>query len=211
MTVIADYHLSASALALGRAAPDGAQVELVQVLAGEQSPVAYFWVWEGPADQFERALAEQQVIEAVEPVDDIGGGRLYRGRYDVDRDALIEGVVDNDGVVLEAVGDDEEWDVLLRFPGPDAFRSFQRGHVDDRSATVDGVYGAADPTTGADTELTRRQRETLMTAYRQGYFDIPRKITLVDLAGELGVSDQAVSERIRRGEAKLVRSQLFED
>jgi predicted DNA binding protein len=31
---------------------------------------------------------------------------------------------------------------------------------------------------------------------------------LVDLAVELGVSDQAVGERMRRGEAKLVRALL---
>jgi predicted DNA binding protein len=47
--------------------------------------------------------------------------------------------------------------------------------------------------------LTARQRETLRLAHERGYFEIPREVTLDDLADELGVSNQAVSERLRRG------------
>lgn len=46
--------------------------------------------------------------------------------------------------------------------------------------------------------LTTRQRETLRLAADRCYFEIPRRATLADLADELGVSDQAISERLRR-------------
>lgn len=211
MTVIADYTVAARALALGRAAAEGTQVELVQLLDSGPAPLAYFWTWGGSEESFERALAEQEAVEGLRLVDDAADRQLYRGEYRLAGDTLLKGIVEYDGVVLEAQGDGEEWEMLLRFPDSDAFREFQRTAVDEEVATVDSVYGGADPARSTNTELTRRQRETLITAYRQGYFDIPRKITLVDLAEELGISDQAVSERLRRGEAKLVGSQLFDD
>jgi hypothetical protein len=46
--------------------------------------------------------------------------------------------------------------------------------------------------------LTPVQRRTLVVAIEQGYFEIPRQSTLDDLAADLGVSKQAVSERLRR-------------
>lgn len=56
--------------------------------------------------------------------------------------------------------------------------------------------------------LTPSQQEALAVALEQGYFDVPRTTTLVEIAERLGVSDQAVSERLRRGEKHLLRRAL---
>ena len=52
------------------------------------------------------------------------------------------------------------------------------------------------------------QRSALVTALEMGYFDVPRQVELADVAAELDLSPNAVSERIRRGEANLFRSAL---
>jgi len=39
--------------------------------------------------------------------------------------------------------------------------------------------------------------------------DIPGRITLVGFSDEMDVSDQAVSDRLRRGESKLIRRHLL--
>jgi len=46
--------------------------------------------------------------------------------------------------------------------------------------------------------LSEPQREALTLAVRRGYYDIPRGCTTAELADELGISDQAVTERLRR-------------
>ncbi len=56
--------------------------------------------------------------------------------------------------------------------------------------------------------LTATQLEALDAALEAGYYDIPRDITLRDLAESLGVSASSLSERIRRAEARLVRTHL---
>ena len=55
---------------------------------------------------------------------------------------------------------------------------------------------------------TAEQSETLVVAVTQGYFDVPRGATMDDLAAELGVSRQAVPERLRRAHKGLIRNTM---
>lgn len=52
--------------------------------------------------------------------------------------------------------------------------------------------------------LTDRQDEALRIAYERGYFDIPRRASLEDVAEELGVTPSSVSERLRRAQTQLI-------
>lgn len=54
--------------------------------------------------------------------------------------------------------------------------------------------------------LTDCQREALRVAYERGYFEVPRRASLEDLAIELGVSASSLSERLRRAQRHLVES-----
>ncbi len=60
------------------------------------------------------------------------------------------------------------------------------------------VYNPTDPEAGPWYGLSEPQREALTLAVRMGYYDIPRGCTTAELADELGISDQAVTERLRR-------------
>ena len=54
-----------------------------------------------------------------------------------------------------------------------------------------------------DTLLTPRQLEILGKSLLNGFFDIPRKKSLSDLAKDIGISPSALSENIRRINKKL--------
>ncbi|ESP87461.1 helix-turn-helix domain-containing protein [Candidatus Halobonum tyrrellensis] len=56
--------------------------------------------------------------------------------------------------------------------------------------------------------LTEKQRRTVMAAFEAGYYDVPRRATTEEIAEDLGVSHQALSERFRRAHAELVRAHL---
>jgi predicted DNA binding protein len=81
---------------------------------------------------------------------------------------------------------------------------FRRTCVEnDVDVSIDRVYRP----TGDElhpVELTDEQREALVLARREGYFDVPRGITLEELGTMLDISRQAVSNRLRRGTRHLV-------
>jgi hypothetical protein len=60
-------------------------------------------------------------------------------------------------------------------------------------------------TTNADVLLTDRQRELLETAVWSGYFEVPRKCTLAELAEIVGIDKATASTVLRRGEANIVK------
>ncbi|WP_217493319.1 helix-turn-helix domain-containing protein [Haladaptatus sp. W1] len=64
----------------------------------------------------------------------------------------------------------------------------------------------ADP--GYQFGLTQEQREALVLALNRGYFSTPSEITLDELANQLGITSQAVSNRVRLGTEKVLRSVL---
>lgn len=52
--------------------------------------------------------------------------------------------------------------------------------------------------------MTRRQRDLLDLAVAQGYYEVPRRVTLTELARRLGVAKSTLSEALARGERHAV-------
>jgi len=65
--------------------------------------------------------------------------------------------------------------------------------------------------TGEDFEAFERavRAEALVSAVERGYFEVPRGVTLGDIADDLGISQQAASERVRRGTNTVLRTVLL--
>ena len=68
----------------------------------------------------------------------------------------------------------------------------------ERIREVDSIETAAEP------DLTERQDEILSVAAQQGYFELPRAVTLDAIAAKTGVSKSTVNEILRRGVRNLV-------
>lgn len=69
---------------------------------------------------------------------------------------------------------------------------------------TDGCEGVGDEMQEVDlTELTEKQRETLNLAIEGGYYEQPSGLSLKELAADLDVSKQAVSQRLRAAEQAL--------
>jgi DNA-binding CsgD family transcriptional regulator len=104
------------------------------------------------------------------------------------------------------------WTFRLRAGDSEALQALQRECRDrgrnfavrrlDRSATD------ADPATDRH-GLTARQREVLMTAIDAGFFAIPRETALADPAADLDISDQTVSDHLRRAPSKISSGRPF--
>jgi len=58
--------------------------------------------------------------------------------------------------------------------------------------------------------LSDRQKKLLNTLYKEGYYEVPRAISLSELAKKKGISPSALSESIRRLHKRLAKIQLSE-
>ncbi|MFC6724259.1 helix-turn-helix domain-containing protein [Halobium palmae] len=118
---------------------------------------------------------------------------------------------EGDATLLTAENRGGEWEFRIRLP-PGGFQRFQtacrkRGLSSTIRTIEHGPISYHDNGTDrAWGELTEAQSETLALALESGYFEVPRRATLADLAEGLDVSDTAVSQRLRRALSTVVRS-----
>lgn len=111
--------------------------------------------------------------------------------------------------LLEATGQDERWELQMRFDDEASLSAFQT-YLDENDLHFDlnRLYNPSEPTTDGQSDLTTAQRKTLTTALDAGYYDVPRDIAMDELAETLGVSQQALSKRFRRGYRNLIEDSL---
>jgi len=214
MSVIATIGLPADEFWLGSvlAVDPDLRIHLERVIPLGGSIVPYFWAADDALDGIQVALNDSPDIESFDIVDSLDGEVLVRVEWEDAEDALLDLLERHDGTILDAVGEAERWTMQLRFDRHEDLTAFYRGCV-ERGLTIDvkGVHnpGRPDPL-GLGLDLTEVQLDTLSAALELGYFDVPRRINLVDLAAELGVSDTAVSQRLRRGIGTLLAASLPE-
>lgn len=53
-------------------------------------------------------------------------------------------------------------------------------------------------------KLTTKQKQALDLAVKHGFYEVPRKVELEQLAKAVKISRQAFSEHLRKAEAKLI-------
>jgi predicted DNA binding protein len=146
----------------------------------------------------EGSASRGKLLEAIR-CDAFDDRVLYAVEWAAETDPVLGAVRGVDAYLLNATGSGESWEFELRFPDRGAMSEFQR-RCRDRGVGFEvlRVYNPRKPDAGPWFGLTEPQREALVLAVERGYYDIPRDCTTVELAEELGISDQAVTERLRR-------------
>lgn len=213
MSVIAEFEVGTGGQALTatlRAVPE-VHLELVQEVGTDpREPFLFVWMTGADPERFETAMAGDDSVTAVERYVEAGDRTLYRMRITDAVDAVSYPMwVELGAEQLEATWFDGYWHNRMRFPDREALatcRDWCLGH--DIEFDLTRVYSEeAGPGGGAP--LTPEQREVFRVAYEMGYFEVPRQSSMADLATALGISSQAVSERLRRGYRALVRAHVL--
>lgn len=213
MSVIVEFSLSTEDFVFGSAlaTAERMDVELEAIVPTGDSHVPYFWVTGEDFEAFERHAVEESKMTAIVQLDRIEDTALYRVEWEGEMDRLLEGLEETRGVVLEAMTREGGWYFQIRFPDHDSLARFSDICTEEGiEIDVERVYRLAEtPQTGRSYDLTEKQREALLLAIQHGYFEVPRGITLTEIADELGITQQAASQRVRRGADKVLGGALL--
>lgn len=212
MSVIAECSLDPGRLSLAAALSAVPTVEIDlerEYGTRSSSPIVFCWARDDDLDAFESAVADDGSVTDVDRLNDTGDRRLYRARLTGTAPVVTyEAWVDLGAARLEMRYVDGRWYTRMRFPDRDSLGTFRRFCVDnDLDFRLHKLYNG-DTSGTHETRITTRQREALRLAYEEGFFAVPRETTVGEIATRLGISDQAVSERLRRGCGRLVAEQF---
>jgi predicted DNA binding protein len=205
MGIITEITVPGTAFELGEtlAAVGDVHVTFERVVPSGDRLFPYMWVTTEDHDELCACLRENGAIADVELLHQDEGRGLYDISWAEDTDGLLNCLKRSDPIVLRAGGSADAWEFELRFNDQDGITAFQEECASQNiSVTVDRVLTKSVAESPME-KLSETQRQTVQLALEKGYFDVPRKTTLGELAEELGISDQAVSARLRRSMKKL--------
>jgi predicted DNA binding protein len=190
--------------------PD-ATIELEYQRSASVDTGAFLTIAGVDAETAAAGLAAAPSVDEVLTLGAVGSGHVYRVTL-VDCVDLLPPDATHLGIrVLEVVNRGGAWRLKLHCPDRSVLESL-RNHYHDHDVPfrIKRLHEAVDTHDSPDVSLSPVHRQTLTTAYRAGYFDVPRGITQGELADQLGLSRSGLSQRLRRATAKLVEQLVLE-
>lgn len=207
MTTIVDFSLSLGGFVLSDAVamyPD-AEFELVP-LAGTVSKLSPLLSVVGvQRELMTAALVDDSTTADVELSSTSGddGHLLYRVEWESDR-PLLDHLTETTGAHIQrARVVSGRWLLKVYFPDSEDVSSTlefcERRGFDVQIARIYGVEESDE----TPFDLSQSQYEAVRLALDRGYYNIPQDSTMAELAAELGISQQAFSERLHRAHQNL--------
>ncbi len=206
MSTIAEFRLPAGETTMATTF-DVASGVVIELESAVSKTLPSIWVTDVSREEIEAAFRADPTIDSFDLLVRSDDGLLY----DVDSPAaqeIYDCLLASDGSLLEGVGVDGWWQFKMRFRDREDLVE-THGRLDEAGLTVDltRVTDVSRVSSGP-TRLTPEQYEALDAAFERGYFNIPRQISMEELASELGISHQALSERLRRAYGTLVGAEV---
>lgn len=212
MAVIVELSIRSGTFELGRILQMGGEtvITLESLIPLGERPVPFIRVYNSDRTAFTTTVNQHPAVRGITEVSSHGDETLYAMEWEVSDDAFLRGVDTVDGHLLDATGTADEWGFEIRFPTHEAVSEFQEYcHEHDIPIDVKRIFNPTTPDAGPWYGLTGPQREILIHAAETGYYSIPRQISTKELATMFDISDQAATERLRRGILTLVQHTLL--
>jgi predicted DNA binding protein len=213
MSVLVELEVGADEFELGRlfstlSATATIELDSLVPLPGATTPLV--WITDDDHESLADQIGAHPTVHAVERIEGLSERSLYALEWAVDYDHLFRQLREANIHILAAGGSPEQWRFTLRFRTHKSLSAFHE-YCDDSRIALDvlRVYNIPEHEEDDRFGLTAPQQEALMLAVREGYYDLPRESGTADLGDQLEISDQAVTERLRRGIATLVRNTLM--
>ena len=210
VTAITDIRVSAGAFPLGRILQEypEVEIELERIVPTKEGIIPLFWVESESEQAVEDTLRDDPLVEDIVELTRTPDRILYSVTWSPDVDALVQVIVNLGVTVLTAEGTANFWEFRLQFANREQLGRFRRTCQDEGiQLELMRVYNPVMPP--EEGPLTSEQKDALATAYENGYWDIPRGISQRKLADLIGISDNSMSQRLRRGVKITVAEMLY--
>ncbi|MFP9192185.1 bacterio-opsin activator domain-containing protein [Natronosalvus vescus] len=213
MSVILEFTVDNEQFLLGRVLSGAPpmQIQLERIVPTGDTVIPFLWATGDDFETFERTVFDHPHVEDFVAIDNVENSTLYRGVWVDNHDNLIQGIGDVDGTILEGRSADGQWEFHLRLLDHDKLSQFYN-YCSDHGISIHIVrtFTLTERTESVKQfDLSEEQREALILGLREGYFDTPSRVDLDELADELGISQQALSNRIRRGTQSVLTEALL--
>jgi len=173
---------------------------------GRKVLVADHWISGRPPGVWRKEIARYPDVLHVDCLTEVGEGSLYRVRFlgpsIVKLYRRLEVPIP---FPLRIQAGYIQWEVVARTSQFREILRFVRS-IDPKAKIA---WTRKSPLRAHVPQLTKAQTSLLQRAIAAGYFAVPRRITLIDLAREVNRSKSAVSETMARIELKLLESALY--
>lgn len=188
----------------------GAEFEIVRMAApGTSRVMPLLWATADDFESLPETLEKDPSTENVETLSTLEQEYLLRMDWTAHIRVIHYILIEERATILHARGRNGEWQFRILFPEHDSVAATYEFCLEyDIGIQVDRIYRLSESSRMHQFGLTTSQYETLISAYNAGYYEIPRKANLEELANRLGVSHQALSERLRRGHRTLITNAL---
>ena len=213
MATIAEVRFLATEFALSHtlATLDDVNFEIERIVAHDPDQIMpYVWVTNTQWPELDQALSDDPTIETYDQLASPNDNEaLYQMAWIDSIETLVQILVEEEGAILAAEGRQDGWNLRVLFPDRAALsRTYEFCNEHDFSFDLKRVYNVEKGKEGRF-GLTEEQEELIVAAYEQGLYDVPRKISLMELAEWSETSHQAISERLRRGHKTLVENSVI--
>lgn len=174
--------------------------------------VYIFWIDAPDYDALRDSLEADHTVASFSVVVEGESQWTFLVEYSEAALLLTPVVVDVGGLTVDSRSYSGGWKLNVQLPDHDALFALNE-FAKENDVYLDVLELHQGQPADDDTEfgLTEAQREALVTAYRNGYYDVPRTGTLEELASTLDISLSAASGRIKRGSQRLIERVLIED
>lgn len=210
MTVIAELTIPPDALFLGHIFEDISEIEieLEPVVPLEEGVIPLMWISGSDPASVESRLENHNYCQDVKKIMSTDDRTLFELQWNDDFDGLIQTLLDAHVTMLQATGNTEYWEFHLRFPTHEHLSNFSQMLTEKGvSVTLHHLYNPAPEVN--ESGLSPEQRDMLILAYRNGYYEVPRRTNLAELAEEQYITDSALSQRLRRATSQLIEQSLL--
>ena len=214
MTILAGIAVDAAEFAIGQVLDHTTtRIELTQFVPMNGGLTPYFWKEaDGEKAAFEQRVRADERVASLTDLDGRVGAHLYHIEWASEMDGFLSAVHDADILVEDGhtTQEGQRWLFRLRAWDREELSAFQQACF-DHDVPLDIRRVHHNPDTGPAEgpighRLSDKQREALVLALQQGYFEIPRGTSQTALAEEVGITRQSFSRRLKRAQRTV-----FED
>lgn len=186
-------------------------VELERIIPAQDVVIPYFWVRGTVVDDIENSFSGHPGVADIRLVDSVADEYLLRVEWALEYSSVLSALVETEIPLIKAIGTNQQWTFKVRGDHRSDLAAFQQCcREQEIPISLTEIHALTPVETATEEALTETQQEALVLAYQRGYFESPREVTMEEIGNELGISQQAVASRLRRGIKHILGSTLPE-